>query len=467
MIKPILLLLFYAYAYKETLTFLTVSSSSSLAIINFTDDWTDPHSPITNYGIFPESLYSLLNLSQTKHFEATFAWGTPPPQSSERITIYNKLKNEKIRLDKAGFTLISDSSSNWKMLTSLLSSLFCSYINVDDESIKTKEFQHIHTNDFLCKENFIRAQHLLPCRGNKGFSTLFGSFYSSKYVSLTIAAETDGENKYKYTIRATVEVSSKEPLKSVYDECISSSIELIEDAAIESHPLHTLQISKLSLTSPSSFENQPIKSSRKIGDVRYRFDTTYTHVLKNNSPELLNIAFTEVFPNIVTPLLHTFSHSPIKISKFKKGWTVDFELILKPNEEISIKFQLEKKLLSFEEYPTDPQRGWDIPSTIIIYKGNTLEGILPTDDLLVMTPEPDFSMPFNVICITGSVIAFFYTSIQTLQLWKEKIHWSNPHYETSVIKAQKIQTYVKNGLLGISLVILYILDRKGILKLLG
>lgn len=276
------------------------------------------------------------------------------------------------------------------------------------------------------------------------------------------------QNLYEYEIKIVAEVSSKEPFKShVIDECIDSKVELFENDFLETHSLKNIKINKLAFIEPRTYGKIDLITERKIGDVRYWFSSIYTHYIKNLSDRNLKIKVIEMFPNVMIPLLQSFSHRPSRIAKNGKFWILEFEVVLDENQEVYIQLDLEKKMLSFEEYPVDPQRGWDIPSSYISYSDSYTTKIISTESLLIHTPEPDFSMPFNVICITGSVIAFFYTSVQTLLLFKEKTHWSNPNYETQVVKAQKMQNLVKNSLLAVTLIILYILDRKGILKLLG
>ena len=84
-----------------------------------------------------------------------------------------------------------------------------------------------------------------------------------------------------------------------------------------------------------------------------------------------------------------------------------------------------------------------------------------------MIPEPDFSMPFNVICITGSAIAFLFTSFQNIQTWKDSVHWSHSEYENSILKAKKRFGMLKNCILAVSLAVMIYLDQKGIIKMFG
>ena len=58
------------------------------------------------------------------------------------------------------------------------------------------------------------------------------------------------------------------------------------------------------------------------------------------------------------------------------------------------------------EFPPDPNRGFDIPSAMLSVEEN--DDVLYTGATVVMVPLPDFSMPFNVLTLTSSIIAFYF-----------------------------------------------------------
>ena len=58
--------------------------------------------------------------------------------------------------------------------------------------------------------------------------------------------------------------------------------------------------------------------------------------------------------------------------------------------------------MNFEEYPNDVQRGfnlWHMPVWYTTGKDQQPR-YLYSNSMLIMTPEPDFSMPFNVNAVT-------------------------------------------------------------------
>lgn len=82
-----------------------------------------------------------------------------------------------------------------------------------------------------------------------------------------------------------------------------------------------------------------------------------------------------------------------------------------------------KAFLRYTEHPPDAQRGWDLPPAIFtpleLGMNNSAaalvkEGRIYTSALLVDLATPDFSMPYNVIIFTCSVIAFIFGNVFNL-----------------------------------------------------
>src|SRR5258708_39400468 len=78
-----------------------------------------------------------------------------------------------------------------------------------------------------------------------------------------------------------------------------------------------------------------------------------------------------------------------------------------------------KAFLRYPEPQPDAQRGWDLPPAIFtpLEPNNSAylaHGRVYTSNLLVDLATPDFSMPYNVIIFTCSLIAFIFGSIFNL-----------------------------------------------------
>ncbi|XP_063676917.1 GPI transamidase component PIG-T-like [Bolinopsis microptera] len=93
-----------------------------------------------------------------------------------------------------------------------------------------------------------------------------------------------------------------------------------------------------------------------------------------------------------------------------------FETILTVPAGSTTKFsiQFDPLMLRWNEYPPDAHHGRSIPSGIITFKNDGQVVRLYTESPLVYLPTPDFSMPFNVLCLVSTVIAIVYGSIFSL-----------------------------------------------------
>ncbi|KAG8965549.1 Subunit of the glycosylphosphatidylinositol transamidase complex-like protein [Tulasnella sp. 408] len=85
--------------------------------------------------------------------------------------------------------------------------------------------------------------------------------------------------------------------------------------------------------------------------------------------------------------------------------------------EMSMSFL--KSFIAYTEHPPDAERGWDLPAAAISFTlpdGRPEEPArrLYTRNLLIDLPTPDFSMPYNVIIMSSTVIALFFGSVFNL-----------------------------------------------------
>ncbi|KAI9792492.1 MAG: Subunit of the glycosylphosphatidylinositol transamidase complex-like protein [Piccolia ochrophora] len=83
-------------------------------------------------------------------------------------------------------------------------------------------------------------------------------------------------------------------------------------------------------------------------------------------------------------------------------------------------YAFEKAILRYTEYPPDANRGFDVPPAIIrVFPPPSSEEdqgpvYLRTTSLLLPLPTPDFSMPYNVIILTSTVMALAFGGVFNL-----------------------------------------------------
>lgn len=72
------------------------------------------------------------------------------------------------------------------------------------------------------------------------------------------------------------------------------------------------------------------------------------------------------------------------------------------------------RFLHFEDFPPNPLRGMEVPPAVVAAyqyekRSGELLGVhrVATEALLIDVPSPDFSMPFNVVTLSSTLLAFF------------------------------------------------------------
>merc|ERR1712083_268303 len=122
----------------------------------------------------------------------------------------------------------------------------------------------------------------------------------------------------------------------------------------------------------------------------------------------------------------------------KKPYSLEMVLEVPAKSYLEISIEFEKSLLKWLEYPPDANKGFYVNSALIStiledktnftgierrassYKETMSNGQSPvliqlyTESLLVNLPTPDFSMPYNVICLTCTVVALAFGPLHNI-----------------------------------------------------
>jgi len=161
-------------------------------------------------------------------------------------------------------------------------------------------------------------------------------------------------------------------------------------------------------------------------------------VITNHLAVMVQIIYVETMPWLLQFYLHTLEARVNGIIKtddiisnisyippvpHSRPTTFQVVLNLPPQATVRMTMEVTKAFLRYTEHPPDAQRGWDLPPAIItpvrLINGSD-DSILPMDGriytcgLLVDLATPDFSMPYNVIIFTCSLIAFIFGSVFNL-----------------------------------------------------
>ena len=183
--------------------------------------------------------------------------------------------------------------------------------------------------------------------------------------------------------------------------------------------------------------------------------------LRNNAATSQRIVFLDVLPWYLRCYLHTLSLRNDKarggllkplVTDFRPGkdrdrpYVLELVVELPAKSETLISIEFEKSLLKWLEYPPDANRGFDVGSAVIsaVLPGrknftglgrrhSTFAEAMEADDsgeggeaeheafyqlhtekLLVNLPTPDFSMPYNVICLACTVVALAFGPLHNI-----------------------------------------------------
>ena len=186
-----------------------------------------------------------------------------------------------------------------------------------------------------------------------------------------------------------------------------------------------------SVPSSPRVDHMPLKVERSFsgkGQERGGSRTVFT-----NSSPLNNVSFVylESLPWFMKPYLHTLRaevHHRGQVLQGDhliqdiyyvpaidrvRGTHLELQLTVPPQSTLTLAYDFDKAILRYTEYPPDPNRGFDIPPAVIriLISENVEPGFLRTNGLVLYLPTPDFSMPYNVIILTSTVIALGFGSI--------------------------------------------------------
>lgn len=86
---------------------------------------------------------------------------------------------------------------------------------------------------------------------------------------------------------------------------------------------------------------------------------------------------------------------------------IEFLLDIPALTTVTFSYQFDKTLLQFSEYPPDANHGFEIEAAVITVLSPVVYQ-LRTSTLLLLLSTPDFSMPYNVIIITSTIMGLIF-----------------------------------------------------------
>ncbi len=172
-------------------------------------------------------------------------------------------------------------------------------------------------------------------------------------------------------------------------------------------------------------------AARSINGHGQERGSTQSIIRNPSTTASVEFVYLESLPWFMKPYLHTLraqidtsSESPIKETYYKpaldrqRGTHLELRMVIPPSSTLTLTYEFEKAILRYTEYPPDANRGFDVaPAVIRVLSPQAADkkGIyVRTTSLLLPLPTPDFSMPYNVIILTSTVMALGFGNIFNL-----------------------------------------------------
>ncbi|XP_033221022.1 GPI transamidase component PIG-T [Belonocnema kinseyi] len=476
----------FSDTFDEELMLKPLPSGFIYAFFQFTTLWEAPNTlqTLQHSHLFPRGLGEILGRHKVDelHFTLTEGlwrykkWGYPFENAGPGAEISSWFNQNVSNVDK-----------EWKSLTNSLAGLFCASLNfVEPLNTLSPEFSmpptsalnHKPNSSYLrystlpretaCTENLTPFKKLLPCDSKKGLATLLNSAYihNTNYHSIGIHFRSVCRNsectKTSLELRQTVslvydslaEDSQDWSIRKLFgtalrDACPLATISNIYVDITTNKTIHTYKLTpepnaKVSslrggqknmigvydiksytskgIFNVASYYNSPnfdtkgfvpiLLASRYIIGYGQQKGTLVTK-LRNNHWQPLNIILFENIPWYLSLYLHTVKFTsngkPIQPSVIRIRW------ILLPFKKQIIKIyrKFRYRMRCFNA----SREGYLVQ--------------LRTDVLLISLPTPDFSMPYNVICLACTAVALAFGPLHNISTKKlvlkkiQKTWWKN------------------------------------------
>ncbi len=162
--------------------------------------------------------------------------------------------------------------------------------------------------------------------------------------------------------------------------------------------------------------------------------------LENRLDRAVGVVYMDVLPWYLRVYFHTLTVreegtgkelQPLKTSFVpgvdrERPYSMELVLRLPPKGAVTVSLQFEKSILKWSEYPPDANHGFYVAPAVITHPclgddcaegggggGHSARRVY-TETLLLSLPTPDFSMPYNVICLACTVVALAFGPLHNI-----------------------------------------------------
>ncbi|KAF2009437.1 GPI transamidase component GPI16 precursor [Aaosphaeria arxii CBS 175.79] len=192
-----------------------------------------------------------------------------------------------------------------------------------------------------------------------------------------------------------------------------------------------LELPEQQMTTGLVLGTPPLYAARAINGHGQERGSVQAVIRNPSTSTAVDFVYLEALPWFMKPYLHTLraqvtgsSENPIKETYYRpavdrrRGTHIELKLTIPAGATLTITYDFDKAILRYTEYPPDANRGFDVaPAVIRVLNPQSSDrrgAYLRTTSLLLPLPTPDFSMPYNVIILTSTVMALGFGNIFNL-----------------------------------------------------
>jgi phosphatidylinositol glycan class T len=231
-------------------------------------------------------------------------------------------------------------------------------------------------------------------------------------------------------LERTIEVRSEVPTSSSQEDEMRC-FELPEGADWD------VFLPEQKLEKQTTLQRPRMYAARSINGYGQERGSIQAVIANPSATESIDLVYLESLPWYMKPYLHTLrtslsgfgatpGYDPVKETYYRpaldrhRGTHLEVLLTVPPASTLTLTYDFEKAILRYTEYPPDANRGFDVAAAVIrlLPPANSSKEsndiYLRTTSLLLPLPTPDFSMPYNVIILTSTVMALGFGSIFNL-----------------------------------------------------
>jgi hypothetical protein len=296
----------------------------------------------------------------------------------------------------------------------------------DDE---THSYSAVAPLESVCLQHVARWRRLHPIRHSAASPPqLHAARYLSLFVRLTAATEaSDGHVQLALTLVLTA-VQRVAPgfnvLAQVLGAPLSASVaaetDLVFDPVIFAHTKDGADLQRLAPTTEpnrlgvaANFHAAPVSVSARLAGLGRGPHVLLINV-ESQRNATQNVRVQQMFPRTLLAYFHTLNVSVDDAQVDFWPSRLRVSAVLPPLKSLTVAIEVHPRTLSAAEYRPDAHRGFDLPSAevvavVAVAVANRGDDKRVTrvygDPLVIPAALPDFSLPYNTIALSSTVLA--------------------------------------------------------------